>query len=257
MDVHADVFPGAERPSDAGEVQPHLVGREGEAGGDLLAVDVQPLGGHVQIDAAVVRGDRHAGLGPQHRLVLHPRLVIALHPHLGGGVGIAVDDAEVAQDVPEVVHARGGGREGLLHVGHRRQDLVGDRDALGRPPGGLRIDRGQHGDRLSRVPRAVARQHRLVGELEPERLLPGDIGRQEHGVHAGGGKGVRDVDRPDARAGVRTPQRVAPQHPLRKEVAGERKCAFDLGDAVDPPDALAHSSARSGDPCMLLSPSAR
>ena len=56
MHLHADVLAGAERAADAGEGHPHLVVAQAEAVGDLVAVDVQPLGGHVQVDAALAVG---------------------------------------------------------------------------------------------------------------------------------------------------------------------------------------------------------
>ena len=87
MDLHAEVLAGAERAADAAERDPHLVGRQVEAGGDLVAVDVQPLGRHEQVDAAVLGGHREAGLGAEERLVLHPDLVVAGDHDVGGRVG--------------------------------------------------------------------------------------------------------------------------------------------------------------------------
>jgi hypothetical protein len=54
VDLHGQVFPGAERPSDAGQGHADLVLRQAEARRDLIAVHVQPLGRHEQVDAAVL-----------------------------------------------------------------------------------------------------------------------------------------------------------------------------------------------------------
>ena len=53
VDLHRQVLAAAERTADAGEMDPHLLRRETQAGRDLVAVDVQPLGGDVDVDAAL------------------------------------------------------------------------------------------------------------------------------------------------------------------------------------------------------------
>ena len=93
VDLEADVLPGAERAADAAEHEPHLLLRQAEAGGDLLAVLVQPLGGDVQLDAAAaVVGHRERGLEAEERLVLHADLVRALD-----------DDSPVASGSPRTM----------------------------------------------------------------------------------------------------------------------------------------------------------
>jgi hypothetical protein len=72
VDLHRDVLAPAERAPDTGQRQAHLLGRQVERRGDLLAVDVQPLGGDVEVDAALVVRHREARLGPEEGLVLHP-----------------------------------------------------------------------------------------------------------------------------------------------------------------------------------------
>ena len=52
-------------------------GGRSEAGGDLVLVHVQPLGGDVEVDAAVLGGDGEAGLRAEEGLVLHADLVLA------------------------------------------------------------------------------------------------------------------------------------------------------------------------------------
>ena len=60
VDLHREVLAAAEGAADAGEVDPHLLGREAEAGRDLVAVDVEPLRRDVDVDAALAVGDRDA-----------------------------------------------------------------------------------------------------------------------------------------------------------------------------------------------------
>ena len=78
MDVQAHVLARAERAADAAQREAHQLGGEAEALGDLVAVVVQPLRRHDEVDAAVVGRDREAGLGAHERLVLHADLVGAL-----------------------------------------------------------------------------------------------------------------------------------------------------------------------------------
>jgi hypothetical protein len=104
VDLHAHVLPRAERPAGPREEQPDLVLGQVQAGRELLAVDVEPLRRDEQVDPAVLGGHRHPGLGPERRLVLHPGLVVALDPHLGLGVRVAVLDAHLVQHVAERVH---------------------------------------------------------------------------------------------------------------------------------------------------------
>ena len=164
VDLQADVLAGAERAADAGEGHPHLVGRQAEAGGDLVAVDVQPLGRHVQVDAAVVVGDGEPGLGAHERLVLHADLVGALDDDLARGRRVAVADHQVAKTLPSgwigsAVIAASASTSGV-------ELLVVDDDGRDRPPGGVRVVGGDRGDRLAVVAHHVVREHRLVGVLE-------------------------------------------------------------------------------------------
>ena len=57
VDLEADVLAGPERPAHAAQRHADLLGRQAEAGGDLVAVGVEPLGGDEQLDAAVARRD--------------------------------------------------------------------------------------------------------------------------------------------------------------------------------------------------------
>ena len=77
VDLHRHVLAAAERAADAGEVDAHLLERQAEAGRDLRAVDVQPLGRDVDVDPALAVGHREPGLGAEERLVLDAGLVDA------------------------------------------------------------------------------------------------------------------------------------------------------------------------------------
>ena len=75
----------AEGAADAAQVQPHVVVAEPEAGGDLVAVLVEPLRRHPQVDAARAVGHGQARLGAEERLVLHPDVVGPFDDHAVGG----------------------------------------------------------------------------------------------------------------------------------------------------------------------------
>ena len=98
--LQADVLPGAEGTADAAEHEADPLGVEPEAGGHLLAVLVQPLGGDVELHPGPARiGEGDGRLEAQEGLVLHPDLVGALDHHRPGGVGVAPHDALVAEHV--------------------------------------------------------------------------------------------------------------------------------------------------------------
>ena len=76
VDLHREVLAPAERAADAGEVDPDLLRGQGQAGRDLLAVDVQPLRRDVDVDAALAVRHGEPGLRPEERLVLRAELVV-------------------------------------------------------------------------------------------------------------------------------------------------------------------------------------
>jgi hypothetical protein len=248
VDLHVDVLARAEGASDARERDPdHLLGQP-ETQGDLLAVDVQPLRRDVEVDAAVGGGHCETALGTERSLVLHRRLVVALDPDLGRGGGpVAVADVDVAQDVAELVHARRVGTKRLLHVGHRRQRLVLDRDEV-RPAPRLveRLCRND-GDRLTRVSNDSVRKDGLVGEFEPEGAGGRQVGRGEHARDAGRPRSLGDVDPANARGRVRGANGDAPEHVLGPQIAPVRVGAGDLRKAVDPLRVLPHTAAARED----------
>jgi hypothetical protein len=112
--VHRQVLAAAERATDPCQRQPDLLGWEAEGAADLLLVDVQPLGRHEQVDAAVLGGHGQPGLRPEEGLVLHPDLVLARHDDVGcrrGRLDVTLADLQV----PDLV-ALGAQQRGLAAV---------------------------------------------------------------------------------------------------------------------------------------------
>ena len=185
MDLDADVFPCAERASDAGERDAHELLRQVEARSDLLPVDVQPLRRDEEVDPAVARRNGEPTLGSERRLVLHSGLVVAVDPHVGrSGVEVAVGDVHVAQHVAEVVQAPCAWIERELHVGERLERLVVDADQTECGTCALGAVGGHERDGFALVAHLVAGQHRLIGDLEAERGAAGDVRGGQDGVHA-------------------------------------------------------------------------
>ena len=75
VDLHREVLAAAEGAAHAGEVDPHLLGREAEARRHLVAVDVEPLRRDVDVDAALAVRDREPRLGAEEGLILARELV--------------------------------------------------------------------------------------------------------------------------------------------------------------------------------------
>ena len=144
-----------------------------EAGGDLLAVLVQPLGGDVQLDAAaVVVGHGQRRLEAEERLVLHADLVGALDHDVAGGVDVTATDALVA----EARCRRGGSADATPSIAASASSSGSstsyvDDDRGQRPPAGLGVVGGHGGDRLADVADDSRGEHRLVGGDQPVREL--------------------------------------------------------------------------------------
>ena len=173
-----------------------MLGREAEARRDLVAIDVQPLGRDVDVDAALAVRHGEPRFGAEERLILDADVVDTAHSHVALGVRVAVADDHVADDVrPLVVAVAVRHRRAIrmerrllgrpLHVRDRLEHLVLDADGSGGTPRLLRLLRSDERHRLAVVADAVGGEHRLVGELEAVRLLARHVGVREHGVHAG------------------------------------------------------------------------
>ena len=241
--LHRDVLAPAERAADARQREAHLLHRQVEAGGDLVAVHVQPLGRDPEVDPAVLGRDRQAGLRPEEGLVLHPDLVLAADHDVGLAGLVAVRDVDVAQQVAGRMQRRRVGRERVLGVGQRLEHLVVDLDPVGGAARGLGMVGGDDRHRLALVADLGEREHGLVVMLEPVRLAPRHVLVRQHRVHAGDRERGAELDPADARAGVRRAQRRAPQHVLGPHVRRVGELALDLRDAVRAADGDADAVA--------------
>ncbi len=242
VDLQRDVLAGSEGSADAREREPHLVLGQVEAGRHLLAVDVQPLGRDVQVDAAVLGRDRHARLRPQEGLVLHADLVVGGDDDVGRRLLVAVADGDVAQQVAPLVQLRGVGKHGLLGVHDGLEHLVGDLDQGRRPARRLGVVGGHDGHRLALVAHPVDGHHRLVRELQAVGLPARHVGVGQDRVHPAERQRRPHVQRDDAGVRVRAAQRRAPQHPLGPQVRRVGELALHLERAVGPADALADAA---------------
>ena len=204
-------------------------GGEPEALRDLVAVVVQPLRRHDEVDAAVVGRDREPGLGPHERLVLHADLVGALDDDRPARVGVAAADHEVAEHVAVGVERRRVDRE--LGVDHRLEHLVVDDDRLARAPRGLGMV-GRDRPRPARR-RSARRRPTSTGWSRCSRpyRFTGTSSAVSTACTPGIASAGRDVDRADARRRVRRAQRAAPQHAVGPQVAARTRTRRAPSDA--------------------------
>src|SRR5947208_7242364 len=242
MDLHADVLAGPEGPAHAGEMEPDFLRGQPEAGRQLLQVGVEPLGGDEELDASVGGGHGETGLGTERRLVLHPGFIASLDPNVGGRIWITVDDLQGPDDVALGMHGWGIRLECSLHVGDGRQYLVVDINLLQRRPCQLRIFGGDDRHRLAGVAHRVDGEHWLVRDVEPEGFLARHIGVRQDGANPRRRDRGGNIDRHDARVGVRAAQCRSVQHPVAAEVAGVFELTPHLGHAIDPADGLADAA---------------
>ena len=202
VDLQADVLAGAERAADAAEHEPDALLGEAEAGGDLLAVLVQPLRGDVQLDAAaVVVGDRHRRLEAEERLVLHADLVRALDDDVAGRVGVAAADHLVAEDVAVGVDRRVAAVDrpprGRSAARAPRTSRRSRRAPAGTSRGGRRPPRRPARRRSARRPSANTG---WSGAIRPYVSLAGHVGGGEDRGHAGDRPAPCDVSMATMRA---------------------------------------------------------
>ncbi len=231
--LQADVFAGAERTADAAQHEAHLLLGDAEAGRDLTAVLVHPLGGDVQLDATPVlvwNGERR--FEPEECLVLHADVVRALDDDFACGIGVAVDDALMTEHI--AVRMDRGVRTGDRPFGveQRRQDVVVDGDRRHGAATRLLRFSGDDGDRLADVAHVFAGEHRLVGRDQPIRRCARHVVGGQHGVDAGDHQRRRRVDRHDAGVRVWRAKRCSPHGAIHWQVRRERERPRHLGQGI-------------------------
>lgn len=261
VDLHGQVLAATEGAADAGQRHAHLVLGQAEDRGDLLEVRVQPLGGDVQVDAAVLGRHGETRLGAEERLVLHAEVVLALDDEvglLGGLFGVAADDRLAVhdvrvRDVADVVVVAALVDEDRVRRGRAR--LVGDDgefavldlDLGGGAARGLRVVGGHDGDGLAVVADLAVSEDRGVLDLQAVVL---HVGRQvvvrKYRVDAGSREGLGGVDGDDLRVGDRGAQDLAPQHVLVPHVGRVRELSGDLEGAVRAERGLADAALGPG-----------
>ena len=204
MHLQRDVLPPAERPAGASEHETHLVLRETEAGGGLLAVLVQPLRRDEELHPrAAGIGQRKGRLGAEERLVLHADLVRALDDERTRRVGVAAPDRLMADDVAVGVDRRMPPGDGNLGIEQRVEHVVGDDDGGQRASARLGVI-GRHGrERFADVAHDLAGEHRLVLADEPVGGCAGDVGSGDDRLDPVDRPRAGDVDRHDARIRMR------------------------------------------------------
>jgi len=204
--------------ADAGHRQPNLLRRKGQDSSQLVAIDVQPLRGKVEINSAVAIGYGQTRLGSERCLVLHSDLVLPLHDHVGAGALVAVPDLDVAGDVSVRVQTWCGLGQGELRVGERLEHLVLDANFLGSAPGKLRRFGCDQCHSLAPIAHHVDGKDRLVLDLEPVHLVARHILVSEDGVHPWRGESFSRVDAQDACIRVRAAHRRRPEHAIDRQV---------------------------------------
>ena len=264
--VHGQVLPAAERATHAGQRQPHHLRRQAKRRADLPLVHVQPLGGDVQLHAAVLGRHRQPGLRAEEGLVLHAHPVLAGHHDVRHRLRVALAQFQVPHQVARRVQlgplpgqladlprdrvhqVPPGVAQGLVGVSDRLVYLVFDLDPLGRLAGDLRVVGRYQRDWLALVAHDVHGQHRLVDDLQPVELVARHVLLGQHRGHARHGQRLGGFDGADPGVGMRAAQRGPPDHAVHPQVAGVDELPGDLGRAVRPARAAAHPAGYRGGP---------
>jgi hypothetical protein len=250
--VHRQVLAPAERAADAGRFDHDLLRRQPERLGELLVVQVHPLGGHVQLHAVLGR-HRQPRLGREEARVLHADRVLAAHHHVRVGqralLRVAAPDPLAGHQVPVGLDRGRAGFERGEGIGDRRQDLVADRDPAGGQQRGGLVGGGHHRDRFAVEAHDVHGQHGLVHLHLAEELAAGDVLGGEDVEHAGHTPRRRGVDRDDPGVGVRAAHRHRPHGVLGGDVGRVPELAENLGQVVGLGHVLADAHVASFPRC--------
>ena len=240
VDLHGEIFAGAESAPHARQPQADFLSRQAQALANLVEVDVQPLGRDPEIDPALAVRDREAGFRAQRRLILLPDLVVGVDHHFRVRMGVAPADHLVAE--------RFASAERSHRVGQRIQRLVFDGDRRAGRARLLGMLGGDDGDRLARIANllAGANQHRLVAHLLPVEPVCRELFRSDDRAHARHRLRPGRIDGADERMRVRAAQSLAVEHPRRDQVACEVEAAGNLVLPIWPRNRLADAASCSG-----------
>src|SRR4029450_13745159 len=116
VDLHREVLAAAERAAHAREMDPDLLLAEPQTRSHLVAVDVQPLGRDVDVDAAFAVRNGESRLGPEERLILDSELVVALDGDIARRLWVAAADSHVPHDVRPGIVAKAVTKRPVLRV---------------------------------------------------------------------------------------------------------------------------------------------
>ncbi len=243
MRLHREVLARPEGAPDARHREPDLLRRQPQAPCQLRAVDVQPLRGDIEIDAAFAVWDRETRLGAEGSLVLHADLVLARDHNVRVRVLVAMPDLDPPRDIAIGVQLRRVVGERHLRVGEWSQDSILDTHCSRRAPRALGVIRGDQRHRLAPIAHHVRRQYRLVWDLQAVDVASRHVLVREDGQHARHRSGLRGVDGDDARVWMRAAHRGAPEHALHLQVRRIREVAPRFEGGVGALDRVADAAA--------------
>ena len=273
--LHVDRGLPAETAADLDRVHADLRDGVAQQLRELVAHAEVRLGADPDVDLAVLAPQRCAVVRLDVALVVHRRVELALEDdvRLGeAGVEVALCELDALRDVGGAVAVLLGalgaeeaedllGRDALvddrrvfrhrvLHVHHRLEHLVLDLDEVEGVLGDVGVVRGDGGHGVAAVERLVGGEdvvehparagglafaHEQLGVVLPREVLVRDDRR-----HARQRRGLRRVDRDNARVRVRAAQHPAVEQPRHPNVRAVDGAPVDLVHSVRPYRAAAH-----------------
>ena len=194
-------------------------------------VNMDPLAGGPQVDAALAIGDCKPGLRAQRRLVLTADFVSAFDHDVAGGGAVTAAYSRLLE--------YRSGADGVLRIGERRQLLVLDDDRLHRAASRFFVVGRNDGDRFSPVSDGAVAQHRLVLDFLAERRPARKIFGCQNSSHARHSECRRDIELCDRGMAVRAAQSCPPQHGVGIKIRRVCEVSSDLRHPVGAEDRFA------------------